>query len=183
MTVSTANKINGESLQLEILNGDNEVLNTTDVHSLPGKSGAHFSASFSTPTIPFKLKLRGQTKRGFDFERNSKALVQPSRVLLRVLYSSEDFTVPISGRGLVIFVAYNTGSTENFQFEVKDSTTFNSSVSLSSRRVFQNRIGFFYTWFTAKAAATRGSVDTVMVTATGETSKTRVSSVVSLMAV
>ena len=177
-----SDKILSTSLNLDILSKDGKVLNTTSVSSV-GTSGAHFSASFSTPAVPFRLKLRGKTKKNFDFERSSHNIVHPSHALVRVLYARHDFTVPILGRALVIFFVYNTGSTEVFNLKVKDSSIFTASVLFSALRVYQNRSGFFFVYFSAKSGATSGAADNVMVTATGQTSKVSVNHVFSLMIV
>lgn len=182
LIVRAADKIRGSSLNLELLSKDDKVLNTTSISPV-GASGAHFSASFSTPTVPFKLKLRGKTKKNFDFDRNAPNIVYPSRALLRVLYARSEFTVPIHGRGLVIFFVYNTDSTEIFDFKVKDSPTFNAFIVRSAVRVYKNRSGFFYARFTANSTTTSGTADDVLVSATGRRSNVTVSHVFSLMVV
>ncbi|KAL9985051.1 hypothetical protein ACROYT_G007408 [Oculina patagonica] len=182
LIVRATDKIRSTSLNLEILSKDDKVLIKTTVTPV-GTSGAHFLASFSTPTVPFKLKLRGKTKKNFNFERNSANIVHPSRVLVRVLYARSEFTVPIRGRGLVIFFVYNTDATEIFDFKVKDSSTFSATVLRSAVRVYKNRSGFFYAMFTPKSTATSGAADNVLVTATGRTSKVIVNHVFTLMVV
>ena len=177
-----SDKILTTSLNLDILSKEGKVLNTTSV-SPAGKSGAHFSASFSTPAVPFRLKLRGKTKKNFDFERSSHNIVHPSHALVRVLYARNEFTVPIRGKTLVMFFVYNTGSTEMFDLKVKDSSIFTASVLISAVRVYQNRSGFFFVYFSAKSAAASGAADNVMVTATGQTSKVSVNHVFSMMIV
>ncbi|KAL9985054.1 hypothetical protein ACROYT_G007411, partial [Oculina patagonica] len=141
LIVRATDKIRSTSLILEILSKDDKVLSNTTVTPI-GTSGAHFMASFATPTVPFKLKLRGKTKKNFNFERNSANIVHPSRVLVRVLYARSEFTVPIRGRGLVIFFVYNTDSTEIFKFKVEDSSTFDATVLRPQVRVYKNRSGF-----------------------------------------
>lgn len=182
LIVRASDKIRSTSLNLDILSKDGKVLNTTSV-SPAGTSGAHFSASFFTPMVPFRLKLRGKTKKNFDFERSSHNIVHPSHALVRVLYARHEFTVPIRGRALVIFFVYNTGSTEMFDFKVKASSIFTSSVLSSPVRVYKNRSGFFFVYFSANSAATSGAADNVMVTATGQTSRVSVNHVFSLMVV
>ncbi len=182
LIVRGSDKISGASLNLEILSKDDKVLNTTSVIPV-GTSGAHFSVAFPTPTVPFKLKLKGKTKKNYDFERNSLNIVHPSRVLVRVLYTQSEFTVPIRGRSLVIFFVYNTDSTEIFEFKVEDSSTFDATVLRPQVRVYKNRSGFFYALFTAKSTATKGAADNVLVTATGLTSKVSVNHVFTLMVV
>jgi len=180
LIVKASDKIDGSSLGLDLLSKDGKVLSTTSVSPL-GTSGAHFSASFSTPTVPFRMKLRGKTKKNFDFERSSRNIVHPSHALVRVLYARHEFTVPVRGRELVIFFVYNTGATEYFKLEVKDSPKFNASVLYSTVRVYKNRSGFFYVYFSAKS--TPGTADNVIVTATGQSSKVSVNHVFSLMVV
>lgn len=155
MIIRGTDKINRTSLNLEIASKDDQILNTTSVN-LIGKSGAHFWARFPTPTVPFKLKLKGKTKKNYDFERNAANIVHPSHAVLRVLYATKEFTVPLGGRDLVIFFVYNTGLTEFFDFKVKDSSTFNASVLRRAARVYTNRSGFFYARFSAKPTATAG---------------------------
>ena len=177
-----SDKIRSTSLNLDILSKDGKVLNTTSVSPV-GKSGAHFSVSFSTPTVPFRLKLKGKTKKNFDFERSSHNIVHPSHALVRVLYARNEFTVPIRGRALVIFFVHNTGPTEIFDFKVQESSIFIASVLMPAVRVYQNRSSFLFVRFSAKSTATFGAADNVMVTATGQTSKVSVNHMFSLMVV
>ena len=182
LIVKASDKIRDTSLSLEFLTEDGKVLSTTSVSPV-GKSGAHFSASFSTPTVPFRLKLRGKTKKNYDFERSSRSIVHPSHALVRVLYARHEFTVPIRGRELVIFFVYNSAATEIFDLKVKDSSKFNALVLSSAVRVYKDRSGFFFVYFSAKSTATSGAADNVIVTATGRTSKVSVNHVFSLMVV
>ena len=182
LIVRSGDKIYGTSLNLEILSKDDRVLNTTSVSPI-GSSGAHYSVSFPTPTVPFKLKLRGKTKKNFDFERQSANIVHPSRAVIRVLYARGEFTVPLRGRAMVIFFVYNTGSTEIYDLKVKDSYIFNAFVLRSAVRAYKNLSGFFFVQFSAKPTATPGDADSVLVTATGRTSKASVNHMFSLMVV
>ena len=81
----------------------------------------------------------------------------------------------------MIFFVYNTGATEVFDLKVKDSSKFNALVLRSAVRVYKNRSGFFFVYFSAKS--TSGAADNVIVTATGRTSKVSVNHVFSLMVV
>ena len=182
MIIRGTDKINRTSLNLEIASKDGTVLGNTSVN-LIGKSGDHFWARFPTPTVPFKLKLKGKTKKNYDFERNAGNIVHPSHAVVRVLYARNEFTVPLRGRSLVLFFVYNTGSKEIFDFKVKDSSTFNVSVYRPAVRVYTNRSGFFRAMFSAKPTATTGDTDSVLVTATGRTSKVSVNHMFSLMVV
>ena len=146
-----------------------------------GTSGAHFAASFPTPMVSFKLQLRGKTNKNFDFERKSKITVHPSHVVVKVLYTQNEFTVPKSENESVMFFAYNTGAPELFDFTVKDTSTFKAYYSRSPVRILQDRFVMFEVYFTATPSAVPGTADTVVVNLTGRTTKVSVSSVVSLM--
>ena len=85
LTVAGANKIHKKSLSLDLMSMDDRRLGTAAV-TPHGSSGAHFSATFSPPSAPFKLKFKGMTKKGYSFERLSRNAVHPSHALIRVLY-------------------------------------------------------------------------------------------------
>ena len=169
------------SLDLHILGTEGEKLRTATVRPA-GKSGAHFSASFPTPTVPFKLQLRGKTKGNFDFERNSQSTVLPSHVVVRILYARNDFTVPKAGYEFAMFFVYNSGATENFDFKVKDTSNLKAEYnSKSPVRVYQGRLRTISVRFTATPSAVPGATENVLVTVTGRTSKVSASYVVTLM--
>ena len=180
LIVREADKVHAASLILDILREDGNVLSSTFVKPV-GTSGAHFSASFPTPTVPFKLQLRGKTRKNFDFERRSQSTVHPSHVVVRVLYARNEFTVPKSGYEFTIFSAYNTGATEVFDFKVKDTSPFKAQYSTSPVRINQDRLAFFSVRFTAITSAVPGTAENVLVTVTGQTTKVSASYVVSLM--
>ena len=182
LTIAGVNKIDGKSLSVDWTNKDGKRLDTTTTKP-HGKSGAHFSATFTTPSVPFLLKLKGKTKKGLIFERYSRNPVHPSHVLIRVLYARNDYTVPAGGIGFVVFVVFNTGRTERFDISVKDPLKF----AVPLRRHFitarKDRRNFFSVIFKAPSSAARGAHNEVLVTITGRTSKTTVGHVVSLLVV
>ena len=182
LTVTGANKINSGSLSLDLMSLDERRLDTTTV--IPqGTSGAHFSASFTAPSVPFKLKLRGTTKKGNSFERNSHSTVHPSHLLIRVLYARDDYTIPAGGRGFVMFVVHNTGPTEVFDIKVKDRLKFVAHLRRNFITVRQGRTSFFSVTFNAPSSAARGENDEVLATITGRTSGKTAGHVVKLMVV
>lgn len=148
-----------------------------------GKRSAHFSASFTPPSSPFKLKLRGKTKRGYSLERSSRSIVHPSHALIRVVYARNEFTVPAGGRGFVLFVVYNTGRTERFDIKIKNTMGFVHYLRRSSIFVRQGRKNYFSVTFRAASSAKRGKGGEVLATITGQTSKKTVGQVVRLMVV
>lgn len=182
LTVAGAKKINSRSLSLDLMSMDGRRLSTATV-TPHGTSGAHFSSSFTPPSVPFKLKLKGTTKKGYPFERNSHTTVHPSHALIRVLYARNEYTVPAGGSGFVMFVVYNTGPTEIFDIKVKDLLKYVAHLRRKSIVVRQGRTSFFSVTFKAPSSAARGSGDDVLATITGRTSRKTVGHVVKLMVV
>ena len=180
MIVREADKVQSSSLYLNILKEDGSVLRTASVRPAGTRSGAHFSATFATPSAPFKLQLRGKTKKNFDFERNSKITIQPSYVMVRAIYSGSEFTVPKHTNESVMFLVYNTGVTEMFDVSVEGTTVFNAHYQ-RSHLFYQDRLAFIDVYFAASPLAAPGTAEGVLVTVTGRTSKATAKTVVSLM--
>lgn len=180
MIVTEAEKLDGASLAVTLLSMDGKPLGTASVKPV-GTSGAHFSASFTPPSVPFRLMLKGKTKRGNKFQRNSHTVAKPSNVLIRVSYAKEEYTVPAKGNGFVMFIVHNNGPTEVFEIDVKDTERFHPTLTRSTITVRKGRKSFFSVSFKAKSPASPGGADAVLVTVTGRTSKTTSGHVVTLM--
>ena len=175
-----ADKIQSSSLYLKILKEDGSVLRTVSVRPTGTRSRAHFSATFVTPSAPFKLQLRGKTKKNFNFERNSKITIQPSHVMVKAIYSGSEFTVPKHTREPVTFLVFNTDVTEMFDVSVEATSVFNAHYQ-RSHLVYQDRLATIDVYFSASPLATPGTEEGVLVTVTGRTSKATAKTVVSLM--
>ena len=175
-----ADKIQSSSLYLKILKEDGSVLRTVSVRPTGTRSRAHFSATFVTPSAPFKLQLRGKTKKNFNFERNSKITIQPSHVMVKAIYSGSEFTVPKHTREPVTFLVFNTDVTEMFDVSVEATSVFNAHYQ-RSHLVYQDRLAIIYAYFTTSPLAAPGNAEGVLVTVTGRTSKATAKTVVSLM--
>lgn len=182
VTIAGSNKINKNGLNLDFMSKNGRRLGTAAV-TPRGTSSAHFTSSFTPPSVPFKLKLRGKTKAGYNFERTSRNIVHPSHALIRVLYARNEFTVPAGGRGFVVFVVHNTGPTEMFDIKVKDRLKLVRRLRRSYIIVRRDRQSFFSVTFKAPRSAVRGKGDEVLATITGRKSKKTVGHVVMLMIV
>ena len=180
MIVREADKVQSSSLYLNILKEDGSVLRTASVRPAGTRTTAHFSATFVTPSAPFKLQLRGKTKKNFDFERNSKITIQPSHVMVKAIYSGSEFTVPKHTNELVMFLVYNTGVTEMFDVSVEGTSVFNAHYQ-RSHLVYKDRLAFIDVYFSASPLAAPGTAEGALVTVTGRTSKATAKTVVSLM--
>ena len=179
LIVRQADKIQSSSLFLNILKEDGSVLRSASVRPA-GTSGEHFLATFATPSAPFKLQLRGRTKKNFQFERSSETTVQPSHVTVKALYSRSEFTVPKYNNESIMFFVYNTGPTEIFDVSVEGTSMLNAHY----RRpvlVYQDRLAIIDVYFTASPLAVPGTVESVIVTVTGQTLKAISKTVVTLM--
>ena len=182
ITVAGAEKINKNALHLDLMNSKGKRLGTVNL-TPRGKGGAHFSASFTPPSVPFKLNLKGKTKKGYSLQRSSHNIVHPSHALIRVLYARNEFTVPARGSGYVLFVVYNTGPTEKFDVKIKESAGFVHYLRRSSILVRRGRKSYVSVTFKAASSAKRGKGGEVLATITGQTSKKTVGQVVRLMVV
>ena len=148
-----------------------------------GRSNAHFSASFDSPSVPFRLKLRGTTKKGNRFERYSRNIVHPSHALIRVLYARNEFTIPAGGSGYVLFVVHNTGPTEMFDIKITNRLKLVHHLRRSSFTVRRGRRSYISVTFKAPSSVEAGKGAEVLATVTGRTSKKTVGHVVRLMIV
>ena len=175
-----AGKIQSSSLYLNILKEDGSVLRTASVRPAGTRTRAHFSATFVTPSAPFKLQLRGKTKKNFDFERNSKITIQPSHVMVKAIYSESEFTVPKHTNESVMFLVFNTYVTEMFDVSVEATSVFNTYYQ-RSHLVYQDRLATIDVYFSASPLAATGTAEDVLVTVIGRTSKATAKTVVSLM--
>ena len=119
LTVAGDEKINRSTLALDLLSEDGKRLGLAIVS--PGRtSGAHFTASFNPPSVPFTLKLKGKTKKGYNFERLSHNVVQPSLFIIRVLYASNEYTINAGGRTFVMFRVHNNGPPDSFDITLDE---------------------------------------------------------------
>ncbi|XP_068713370.1 hemicentin-2-like [Montipora foliosa] len=180
ITVAGNAKINRNTLKLDLISEDGRRLTTATV-TPRGTSGAHFSASFRCPAVPFTLKLRGKTKKGYNFQRRSHNIVHPSNTLIRVIYARNDYTIPAGRSSLVTFLMHNNGPTDTFDIKAKDRMKYFQNLRGSSITVRQSRTSFFSVVLKAPLSASPGKGDELLVTAKGRKSKKTVSLLVRLM--
>ena len=146
-----------------------------------GASGAHFTSSFDPPSVPFTLKLKGKTTKGYYFERLSHNVVQPSPFIIRVLYARNEYTLPAGRSTSVTFTLHNNGMYQGFDIKVKDRLKYFRYLRRSTIFVPRRRRSFFTFIMRAPASAPRGKGDEVVVSVTGRKSKRTVREAVRLM--
>ena len=127
------------------------------------------------------MQLKGKTKKNFQFERNSQSTVEPSHVVVKLMYARNEFTAPKSSYEFAMFLILNSGATEKFKFKIKETVNFKAAYSASPITIYNNGHAVVPVRFTAKSSAVPGSVDDLLVTVTGETSKVTATNIVSLM--
>ena len=96
ITVSGNEKINKKTLKLDLLRKVG-ALTVQALVSPRGTSGAHFTSSFDSTSVPFTLKLKGKTKKGYNFERLSHNVVQPSPFIIRDSTPETSIRSPLVG--------------------------------------------------------------------------------------
>lgn len=180
LIVSGAEKLQPSTLQLYILGTDGRRLRSTRLQKV-GRDGVHFSASFATPEVPFKMQIKGNTKRDVQFERSSQSTVEPNHVVVKVLYARNEFTAPKSGYEFAMFLIINSGATEEFDFKIKETVNFEVRTSANTTMVYQYRQAVISVRFFAKRSAVPGNAEDLLVTVTGKTSGVTASEIVSLM--
>lgn len=180
LIVRGAEKLQASTLQLYILGTDGRRLRSTRLRKV-GRDGVHFSASFPSPTEAFKMQIKGNTKRNFQFERSSQSTVEPSHVVVKVLYARNEFTAPKSSYEFAMFLIINTGITEEFDFKIKETVNFEVRSSANTTMVYQNRQAVISVRFFAKRSAVPGNAEDLLVTVTGKTSRVTATDIVSLM--
>ena len=100
--------------------------------------------------------------------------------MVKAIYSESDFTVPKHTNESVMFLVYNTDVTEIFDVSVEDTSVLSAHYQ-RVRLVYQNRLAIIYVYFSASPLAAPGTVEGVLVTVTGRTSKTTAKTIVTLM--
>lgn len=182
ITVAGNEKINKRTLKLDLLRENGALIGQALV-SPRGTSGAHFTSSFDPPSVPFTLKLRGKTKNGYNFERLSHNVVQPSPFILRVLRARNEYTIPVGRSTSVTFTLHNNGMYQGFDIKVKDRLKYFRRLRRSTVFVPRGRRSFFTFIMKAPSSAPRGKGVEVVVSVTGRKSKRTVREAVRLMVV
>lgn len=182
ITVAGSEKIDASSVRLELVT--TEGIRISDVTSQT-LNNVHFTANI-TPRAsqPFKLKLRGITLGGNQFERFSRQTVRPTTAVLRDKYASNDYTLPLGRVTFVHFQLCNFGTSEYFDvIRVKDMMGCIISRPPGPQYVLKGRC----LTISVRARATRfqdlEKTDTIFLIAKGRASKAVISQTVRLFVV
>lgn len=182
VTLTGADKIQTSSLRLSLIDKNGNLIREADSFTPQGKSGVHFLATMSPPTGPFKLLLKGKTKGGYPFKRNSRTVIEAKSAVLTLLYTKHDQTIPAGGTSYAFLILHNSGkTTERFTITATDNLgvvySFTRSKTVRSKGaktiVVRVRAG----------VGERGKTASVFVRATGGTSKVVASYVLNMLVV
>ncbi|XP_044182994.1 von Willebrand factor A domain-containing protein 7-like [Acropora millepora] len=180
ITLAGSEKVDKSSLRLQLISKDGSHI--SDV-TLQPRDSVHFSASVVAPAQVFKLKLRGHTRSGSPFQRISRQIIEPSKVLLRVWSASNDYTLPHNRNTVVHFQLCNYGDRERFQVTVKDRLGYLVTRRIGSRMARRNSCPTL----PVRARATRtddiGKIDSIFIKVKGTRTGTVASSMVQLFVV
>ena len=180
ITLAGSEKVDNSSLRLQLITKDGSHI--SDV-TLQPRDSVHFSASVMAPAQVFKLKLRGNTRSGSPFQRISRQIIEPSKVLLRAWSASNDYTLPHNRNTVVHFQLCNYGVRERFQVTVKDRLGYLVTRRIGSRMARTNSCPTL----AVRARATRtediGKIDSIFIMVKGTRTGTVVSSMVQLFVV
>ena len=164
--------VDKKTLKAELITLQGDVIKTSKPVSLTSKDkqGIRHSFKFYPPNQIFKIKLKGQTKKGNPFERICHSPIKPETLLVKILFARNDYTIPQGGTGYVIFTIENFGNND-----VVDITSFGSlgTVERQSRkfsRVRKGRRSSFSVRFRGNAKATKGVTVTIVVSVKGRNS-------------
>jgi hypothetical protein len=181
LTVAGAEKIRKNTVVLELITKYGKHIR--DIQLTPDRRGVHYIATFTPPSRPFKLKIKGTTKSGNPFERISRSIVEPKSIQLRVLHSSDDFTLHKGKTSTITFHLFNAANVNKVvNIRVKDRLGY-ARVLRNVRRIRRGRAAFFRVSFTTPLSAAPGTCDTAVVTVSVNNGAERVSQPVQLIVV
>ncbi|EDO33717.1 predicted protein [Nematostella vectensis] len=180
ITVAGADKVNRETVTLELINKQGGHVRDVPLRSVDA-AGVRYLAIFTPPSTSYKLKLKGSTKTGRDFERVSRNIVEPKSMLLRILDSVTDFTISPGRRTSIMFQMFSAApSRKTIKVSVIDKKKI-GSVSRSTRTITPGRSIFIPISFLAPRGTPVGETNTAVVTVTVEGTGERVSQAVQLI--
>lgn len=157
-----ANKIRKDTVVLELITRHGDHIR--DVTLTPDSEGVRYTATLTSPSSPFKLKIKGTTKSGNPFERISRGVEEPKSIQLRIFYSGDEFTLKRGEISTVTFRLYNSARVnKRINIEVKDTLGFAGNPRRNNRTLRKGRRAFFRIEFTTPRNATVGAKDTALV--------------------
>ncbi|KAK3730532.1 hypothetical protein QZH41_017239 [Actinostola sp. cb2023] len=161
LTMAGFHKVQKNTVVLELITKYGEHIR--DVSLTPDNQGMRYVATFTPPSRPFKLKIKGTTKAGNAFERISRNIIEPKHVLLRVFRSNKDFTLRRGQTSTVTFHLFNAAAANKVvNIQVKDRLGYVAALRRSTRTVRAGRWAFFGVSFATPSSAAVGVGDTVV---------------------
>ena len=181
ISLAGSEKVDNTSLRLQLITtkGDHII----DV-TLQQQSQSHFIARFNPKALArsFKLKLKGTTRSGYQFERISRQTVKPATAVLRGRYASNDFTLPLGRTTFIHFQLCNFGTTDTFDVVVvKDVLSYVLPRRLTPKSVIKGRCVIISVYAKATDHQDVGKTDTVFLMLKGRRSRLFVSQTVHLL--
>ena len=164
LSITGLENIKSQSLRVDLLREDGSKL-LGSLRLTHEEGTTIFNTSFSSFKDTFKIRLRGQTREGYPFQRLSEKTVKAQPILVRALYGDRDYTVLNGKKMLLIFEVLNRGPSSVFKFDciAKIGTPI---LRTKSRRIW--RRGYFRLhYYAPKGSQYKGRVDQLVVSVRG----------------
>ena len=175
--------LNFESLRIGITNDDGDVIQDGIALKNIGGAAGIFHASINTPSGKFKVSLTGATKKGSKFQRLSHASFEAKNAVMATISAGDEFTAEVhKGMSQINLYMYNQVDDESYRFAATSSygSVSANAYSLHFPKGTNHTVSFTY-FLPRNAASMVGKTDTIVVTATGESTGSKTQATVVLL--
>lgn len=169
--VSEMNQINATSLRLRVIYRNGTDGGEFTLHEV-GDSGMRYRATIKLNKGPYKLQLRGITKRGHPFTRVAIKNDEAKPFRLRVVYARK-YILPLGKNSTLFLIIENPSAERNFIYNVTDTFGYANDMGtkLEHAGPFYNQIIFRLKFRVPKTdTANVNKTNRVVITAIGEKS-------------
>ena len=175
--------LNPESLKIHITNDDGGIIQRGIALKNIGGTAGIFHASINTPSGKFKVSLTGTTKKGSKFQRLSHASFEAKNAVMTTISAGNEFTAEIhKGMAEIKIYMYNQADAESYRFAATSShgSVSADAYSLHFAKGTNQTVSFTY-FLPRNAASMVGKTDTIVVTATGESTGSKTQATVVML--
>ena len=184
ITVTGVERIQTNTLKLDVIDDTSGRTLQTLTLKPRTRSKAHFTVSFTPPSKPFKLHMKGRTLAGNAFERSSKKIVKPLTAIVRVYKAMNgQLALPRGRRMYVIMKIFNYGPTEKFDVSINDPLGYSTSRPNQVVKVDSKRDRRFIMFFSASQKAKPGISYPVAVNIKGKTTGVEAAQILNMIVI
>eukprot|EP00112_Aurelia_sp_Birch-Aquarium-sp1_P004689 Seg153.11 transcript_id=Seg153.11/GoldUCD/mRNA.D3Y31 product=Hemicentin-2 protein_id=Seg153.11/GoldUCD/D3Y31 len=183
LQVSGMDLLNPDSLKIDITNDDGGIIQAGIALKNIGGTAGIFHASINTPSGKFKVSLTGTTKKGSKFQRLSHASFEAKNAVITTISAGDEFTAKVKeGMARIKMYMYNQVNAESYRFAATSSygSVNADAYSLHFAKGSNQTVSFTY-FLPRNAASMVGKTDTIVVTATGESTGSKTQTTVVML--